>query len=376
MIELGRERRRPRGSGWQEPRRDLEAQARSAALDYARCLVVEGGTVRGAAGEIGLSVRTVYAWRKRVLEGGTWSKRRGRRLKRSSVEERRRMVADLLKHGPGIGRWLWRTLWPEVARGEAAEIVAEFRVEYARAHPLELHQLTWLRAGAVWAMDHTEARDGTKRAILSVRDLKSAEQLVWEVVQSANAQSTLRILSRLEAACGLPLVLKSDNGPAFTAGIVRGWLKARGVTALLSPPYTPTYNGAVEVAGGRMKESTMWQARRSATWRDEDFESARRHANELPRARNDRAQCPEEAWDDRAPITDSERSAFLDRLDQERAGALAEAEAAGKDVASRWSKAAVERTAIRRALVAHGILQIRRRSIPLPKRLVMCARIS
>ena len=137
-----------------------------------------------------------------------------------------------------------------------------------------------------------------------------------------------------------------------------------------------TYNGAVEVAGGRMKERTMWQARRAATWRDEDFESARRHANELPRGRNDRSQSPQEAWEARKPITDSERSAFLDRVDGERARARAEAEADSKDAANRSSNAAVERTAIRRALVAHGILQVRRRSIPLPKRLLMCARIS
>jgi len=94
--------------------------------------------------------------------------------------------------------------------------------------------------------------------------------------------------------------------------------------ALLSPPYTPTYKGAVEVAGGRMKERTMWQARRAATWRNENFESASLRANELPRAHNDRGRSPKEAWEAREPITDSERSAFLDRVEWERASARAE----------------------------------------------------
>ena len=87
----------------------------------------------------------------------------------------------------------------------------------AQEQPLEIHRLTWLRVGAVWAMDHTLAADGTKRPIMSVRDLASGKQLAWEVVEREDAESTLRILLSAGEKFGLPLVLKSDNGSAFIA---------------------------------------------------------------------------------------------------------------------------------------------------------------
>ena len=119
----------------------------------------------------------------------------------------------------------------------------------------------------------------------------------------------------------------------------------------------------------------MWEARMSDSWTTEHLQSARARANELPRQGNAGGHSPEKAWGARKPVTSIERARFLDRADRERARALAEAKAAGQDFESRSVNAAVERTAVSRALVAHGLLQIRRRSIPLPKRLLMCARI-
>jgi len=224
-------------------------------------------------------------------------------------------------------------------------------------------------------MDHTESKDATKRPIFSVRDLASGKQLAWQIVESADAASTLAILNSLSGEHGQPLVLKSDNGPAFTADLVQDWLSDHGVTPLLSPPYCPTYNGAVEWAGGRMKERTMWTARDCESWTDEHLEAARLASNELPRMANPADASPDQLWPARQPITEAERAAFLDRLAEERVQALAEAEAQGKDLDRRSVKAAVERTAIRRALVAHGFLRVSKRTIPLPKRLLMYAKI-
>ena len=55
----------------------------------------------------------------------------------------------------------------------------------------------------------------------------------------------------------MPLVLKSDNGPAFVSAEVRAVLAERGVVALYSPPYWPRYNGAIEAGIGALREKSV-----------------------------------------------------------------------------------------------------------------------
>jgi transposase InsO family protein len=50
---------------------------------------------------------------------------------------------------------------------------------------------------------------------------------------------------------GPPLVLKTDNGSLFVAEPFEELLKQWQVLALLSPPRTPRYNGAVEADSSR-----------------------------------------------------------------------------------------------------------------------------
>ena len=119
----------------------------------------------------------------------------------------------------------------------------------------------------------------------------------------------------------------------------------------------------------------MWTARDSEIWTSEHFHAARASSNALPRRANPYGRPPQDLWAVRQPITESERARFLASLADQRAQTSAEAEAENKNLDRRSVKAAVERTAVRRALVAHGILYVRRRSIPLPKRLLMCAKI-
>ena len=53
---------------------------------------------------------------------------------------------------------------------------------------------------------------------------------------------------------GPPLVLKSDNGSHFTGGNFPDLLAAHRVEHLLSPPYWPRYNGAVEAGIHALKD--------------------------------------------------------------------------------------------------------------------------
>lgn len=58
-------------------------------------------------------------------------------------------------------------------------------------------------------------------------------------------------------AYGAPWILKSDNGPAFRADALKGFLRPWGVFSLFSPPHTPSYNGAIEAAIGSLKTRTQ-----------------------------------------------------------------------------------------------------------------------
>jgi transposase InsO family protein len=366
----------------QRPRREVEQAVRMRAVQCRHFVILSGGTSAEAARGLGLSVRTLSHWEWRMKADGLSLQDRGRPLVRSSREERNRVVAGLELFGPGIGRSVCRRFWSDLPRSEVEDIATRYRKLYVREHSLIIHRLSWLRAGAVWAMDHATppgAVDGSDGAVFAVRDLSSGYQLQWHSVEGATAQTSIRSLEELRREHGLPLVLKSDRGSAFTSEELKDYLREWGVIHLLSPAATPQYNGACEAAIGWMKQRTRYQAARSGgfpEWTSDDLEAARMLANRTPRLRSAGGRTPEEAWNTRAGISTEERMAFAERVAKER---LSELRARGQQSLVRLTvlqRDDLERTAIRRALVAHGILQIRRREIPLPQKLLFRAKIS
>ena len=90
------------------------------------------------------------------------------------------------------------------------------------------------------------------------------------------------MLRALVAQHGAPLVLKADNGGAFTADDTRAFLGEHVVTLLLSPAYTPSHNGACEAGNGSIKHLTHHLAcrhDRPEQWTLDDLEAARPLAN-------------------------------------------------------------------------------------------------
>jgi len=231
-------------------------------------------------------------------------------------------------------------------------------------------------------MDYAEAPcwiDGEMRYILAVRDLASGQQLLWLPLGEATAQTTIEQLAWLFACYGAPLVLKSDNGSAFCAEGMCGFLRSHGVWPLFSPPGTPAYNGACEAGIGSMKQRTAYQAERDGRlggWTSQDLEIARRQANETARPRGPKGPTPAQAWGRRDAITADERRSFAEtvtRLEPEirrRRNLPLEVEL---DCRTRNQ---VQREALRRALVAHGYLLFTRRRIPIPIRSQKAAKIA
>lgn len=194
--------------------------------------------------------------------------------------------------------------------------------------------------------------------------------LLAEPVHAADAETTASTLERLFLEHGAPLVLKSDNGGHFKGAPVGMLLERWGVEQLLSPARTPTYNGSVESAIGRLKSGAAYVAARdghAGTWTAADLEEARRLANETTRPRGARKSTPTELWRARMPITEDERAAF-----RARTAAIESELLASGEVGARRAK----RDAIRQGLMESGILRIGRRRVRLSKRQLMRARIS
>ena len=140
--------------------------------------------------------------------------------------------------------------------------------------------------GAVWAVDHSRPPrpiDGRYEQILAVRDLASGMQLAWTPVRDATATEAIAELERLVLAHGPPLVLKSDNGSAFTGQIMGDWLARWQIIPLLSPVRMPRFNGACEAGIGAAKRRTEQLAchhGRDLHWSASDLYAAQLWANE------------------------------------------------------------------------------------------------
>jgi transposase InsO family protein len=369
-----------RGTQWQRGRRELERTVREGSVEYGSFVLIGGGTRKDAASDLGLSPRTLRDWAERSESGSLRAEMRGRPLKDSGPLKRNEVIRYLREVGPGVGVARIRGVFPEVPRCEVSDIVGQYREVYVRENMILVHELEWTRPGAVWAMDHLvppSVIEGRYRAVLAVRDLGSGEQILWEPVESEDAREVVIALEARFRVDGEPLVMKSDNGSGFIAGETRELLSSHKVIQLLSPPVLPQYNGSVEAGNGSMRARTDWKAAlrsRHGEWTREDLDAARDEANEMPGGVG--VLSAGSVWRSRPAITSELRAAFratVSRIEAEERAAygLSPGVAAGPRL-----EAEIKRTSIRRALVAHGILKIRRRWIPLPKKLLKAAKIS
>jgi hypothetical protein len=232
--------------------------------------------------------------------------------------------------------------------------------------------LHWLRPGTVWALDFAEAPswiDDRYPYLLAVRDLASGQQLLWQPVEATTAAVVTRELQPLFLAYGAPWVLKSDNGPAFRADPSQRFLARWGVLPLFSPPHTPSYNGSIETAIGSLKRCTQQLADQTGhpdRWTSALVESARRERNQTARPRRLHGATPDECWDARVPLDAAARSQFRAAVARYRVETMQTKGLQPADPLTHWVAAAVDRVALRRALVAHDLLLLTRRSIPAP----------
>jgi len=111
----------------------------------------------------------------------------------------------------------------------------------------------------VWSYDFVMARtsDGRAFRILAILDEYTRECLCLLVKRSISSQDVLEQLFDLFLLRGIPEHIRSDNGPEFTAKVLRKWLGKLGVKTLFIEPGSPWENGYIESFNGKPRDEFL-----------------------------------------------------------------------------------------------------------------------
>lgn len=111
----------------------------------------------------------------------------------------------------------------------------------------------------VWAYDfvHDRTHDGRAIKLLTVIDEYTRRCLAIEVARHLCSDDVLHVLAELFVRHGPPDFIRSDNGPEFTARVVRQWLPRIDVKTLFIEPGSPWENGYNESFNGKLRDELL-----------------------------------------------------------------------------------------------------------------------
>ncbi|HIF71752.1 MAG TPA: IS3 family transposase [Dehalococcoidia bacterium] len=115
------------------------------------------------------------------------------------------------------------------------------------------------RKGHVWAYDFVACRteDGRAVRMLTVIDEYTRECMAIKVARRIRSDDVIHALTELFVLNGVPEHIRSDNGPEFTAKVIRGWLERVGVKTLFIQPGSPWENGYNESFNGKLRDELL-----------------------------------------------------------------------------------------------------------------------
>ncbi len=190
-------------------------------------------------------------------------------------DENRPLVAKMLELVKRHPRFGYRRIWA-LLRAEG------FAVNRKRVHrlwkqqglkvPVKQHKRRRLGTSAngiirqralhkdhVWAWDfiHDRTEDGRTLKWLSVVDEYTRECLALEARRSFTSGDVIDALRELRLIRGMPMNIRSDNGPEFIARAIRSWLESANVQTLYIEPGSPWENGYAESFHGRLRDELL-----------------------------------------------------------------------------------------------------------------------
>jgi putative transposase len=112
-----------------------------------------------------------------------------------------------------------------------------------------------------WSMDFVADRlgDGRQIRLLTLVDNFSRVSPAIEVDFSLTGKRVVEVLERLKTSCGLPAVIKVDNGSEFISKAMDEWAYHNKVKLEFSRPGKPTDNAFIESFNGRLRQECLNQ---------------------------------------------------------------------------------------------------------------------
>jgi putative transposase len=169
-------------------------------------------------------------------------------------------------------RYGYRRLWAVLRRqGEAVNVKRVRRL--CVKHGLSLrHRTRRKRRGLggsvprsaehvnhVWTYDfvHDRCENGRKLKMLTVVDEFTRECHRVQVGTRISSRGVIGVLEELFALHGVPMFIRSDNGPEFIARDLKHWLKERGSATHYIDPGSPWQNGYCESFNGKFRDECL-----------------------------------------------------------------------------------------------------------------------
>lgn len=114
-------------------------------------------------------------------------------------------------------------------------------------------------ANEVWSMDFVFDRIASGRAIkcLAIVDDATHEAIAVAPEHSIGGDHLVRILDRICAHRGKPLIIRTDNGKEFTGRAMLTWAHRNGIALRLIEPGKPTQNAYIESFNGRLRDECL-----------------------------------------------------------------------------------------------------------------------
>lgn len=111
----------------------------------------------------------------------------------------------------------------------------------------------------VWSYDFMFERthDGRAFRILNMIDEYTRESLAVRVERHLGHEEVQDCLTQLFCQRGVPVHIRSDNGPEFIAQTLREWLNRLSVKPLFIEPGSPWENGYVESFNSKMRDELL-----------------------------------------------------------------------------------------------------------------------
>ena len=97
--------------------------------------------------------------------------------------------------------------------------------------------------------------------MLNVLDEFTRESLAIRVQRRSSSTDVIEVLTDLFLVRGIPVCIRSDNGPEFVAEAVQQWIAAVGVRTAFIAPGSPLANGYIESFNARLRDEFLnWES--------------------------------------------------------------------------------------------------------------------